>query len=153
MRAAVCLLALTAGCIEAFDPLDPQVGAAARERCADQDSDPRNDVSFAQDVLPLFKGQIESEPGCSCHQPTDPNPIGLQEAGLNLGTLLSLRAGGVRSGASIVVDGQPCASLLWQKLTSAPPFGARMPFDGPPFVSEQRRRLIADWIAEGARDN
>jgi hypothetical protein len=35
----------------------------------------------------------------------------------------------------------------------APPFGARMPLNGPPFLDERDRQLLADWIAEGADDN
>ena len=62
-------------------------------------------------------------------------------------------AGGQNTGASIVVSGMPCDSLLWQKISPGPPFGARMPFNGPPFLSDEQRRLIGDWIAEGARDN
>ena len=32
-------------------------------------------------------------------------------------------------------------------------FGARMPTSGPPYMSPAERNLLADWIAEGARDN
>jgi len=38
-------------------------------------------------------------------------------------------------------------------MSSAPPFGSRMPSNGPPYFSPGERALIADWIAEGANDN
>jgi hypothetical protein len=37
-----------------------------------------------------------------------------------------------------------------QKISAAPPFGARMPLDGPPFLSASQIQVISDWIAEGA---
>jgi len=53
----------------------------------------------------------------------------------------------------IVVPGQPCASILYLKVDEAPPFGARMPLDGPPFWTEDEIQRLHDWIAEGAGDN
>ena len=43
------------GCLDAIDPIDPQVGGALAPRCANQDSDPDNDVSFSMDILPMFR--------------------------------------------------------------------------------------------------
>jgi hypothetical protein len=40
-----------------------------------------------------------------------------------------------------------------QKLESTPPFGSRMPLDGPPYLEDAEVLLIRDWIAEGALDN
>jgi hypothetical protein len=34
-----------------------------------------------------------------------------------------------------------------------PPFGSRMPYNGPPFYSPEDRAVLRDWIAEGARNN
>lgn len=140
---------LLAGCLDA---LDPQVGAPLVDRCVNQDSDPRNDVSFSRDILPIFKKEA-GPVGCTCHQPTDPNPLGFEQTGLDLSSYTGLRAGGSNSMAAIVIPGQPCESILWQKISAGPPFGARMPFSGPPFLSDAQRRLIADWIAEGAHAN
>jgi mono/diheme cytochrome c family protein len=49
-----------------------------------------------------------------------------------------------------VVPGQPLASELVRRIRgwSLP----RMPFDGPPFLSEEDIRLIEEWIRQGARD-
>ena len=140
------------GCLDVLDPLDPMVGAPLAERCANQDSDPDTPVSFSQDIMPIIRGETAS-PGCSCHIPTDPNPIGFEQTGLDLSSYRGLRNGGTNSQSSIVVEGEPCSSVVWQKVSPGPPFGSRMPFDGPPFLDQATRTLLADWIAEGARDN
>lgn len=139
-------------CIGVIDPLDPEVGNPMFARCSSADSDPDDDLSYARDIRPIFLGQTAS-PGCSCHLPTAMDPIGLTETGLNLATYRGLRAGGIDSRNTIVVEGDPCSSIVWQKVSPAPPFGSRMPFDGPPFLTDTDRQAIADWIAEGARDN
>lgn len=152
MRAHWLSLLLLAGCYDAISDLDPGVGGPLAPRCANQDSDPDTDVSFANQILPVLKKQGVAV-GCTCHQPTDPNPIGFEQTGLNLSSYSALLRGGNNSQSSIVVPGQPCDSVLWQKVSPGPPFGSRMPFSGPPFLDEATRQLIADWIAEGARDN
>ena len=153
---AFAMLALStwgiAGCLDAIDPVDPNVGVALAPRCANEDSDPDNDVSYARDLLPMFRGDM-GPVGCSCHMPNDDNPIGIEESGLDLSTFTRARAGGVNSQSAIIIPGAPCDSILWQKVSPGPPFGSRMPFDGPPFLEETARQLISDWIAEGARDN
>ncbi len=153
MRFGIAALLVTSlGCLDAVDALDPDVGKPLTDRCVNQDNDPDHTVSFSREILPLFKMQA-GPVGCACHQPTDPNPIGLEQTGLNLSTFDGVRAGGQNSGAQIIIPASPCDSILYQKISPGPPFGARMPFNGPPFLSDDDRRLIADWIAEGARDN
>ncbi len=53
---------------------------------------------------------------------------------------------------TIVVDGMPCASILYQKTGPSPPFGARMPRSASA-LSDADRKLIHDWIAEGAQND
>lgn len=154
MRTPVLILSLgaLAGCIGVLDPVDPAVGPPLTSRCTNEDSDPGTDVSFSRDIAPLIRG--ESGPvGCGCHLPGSATPIGIEQSGLDLSSFASLRAGGNRSRANIVVAGRPCDSIIVQKTGEAPPVGARMPFDGPPFLSDAERQLVADWIAEGAGDN
>jgi hypothetical protein len=43
--------------------------------------------------------------------------------------------------------------LIVQKVTSAPPSGARMPPGGPPFMTPAEIALLSDWVYEGAHDN
>lgn len=155
MRARLPVLVLgvaLTGCLDAIDPLDPMVGDPLAARCANVDSDPDNEVSFLLDVQPILLGET-SQPGCGCHLPASNEPIGFEQTGLDLSSYEGLRAGGVNSLTGIVVPGAPCDSLLWQKVSPGPPFGSRMPFNGPPFLDAATRQLISDWIAEGARDN
>ena len=138
-------LALT-GCL---DKLEPDVGPLTHAACTNTDSDPAHDVSFAADIVPIFK-----EYHCgSCHTPGGKTPIGFLVGGLDLTSYTTLRAGGVRSMASIVVAGNACSSVLLQKVEPGPPFGARMPLDGPTYLADDDFEVITDWIVEGARDN
>jgi cytochrome c len=150
---APALLIVATGCFGAVDPIDPKVGQPISSRCVNQDSDPNHDVSFKNQILPILRKDMGIPVGCPCHQPTDMNPIGFEQTGLDLSTYQSLLRGGNNSHSTIVVPGQPCSSVVWQKISPGPPFGARMPFSGPPFLSDAARQLISDWIAEGARDD
>lgn len=110
-------------------------------RCTD--SNPFVSVSFARDIRPLTQ---KSPGGCNCHNTNT-------TSGFNLGTYEALRRGGTNSGTRIIVPGKPCDSILVQKLGLAPPYGARMPYNGPPYFSAAELTLVRDWIAEGALDN
>jgi len=131
--------------------IEPDVGPVLAGACSDADSNPKVDVSFSTQIRPLLN---RNPGGCACHMPTA-NGLGpaTQLVGLNLSSLALLRAGGVTSGARIVVPGQPCSSVIYQKTSEAPPFGSRMPLNGPPYMTEEEHELLGDWIAEGARDN
>lgn len=143
------LLVLLAGCIA--ESLEPGVGPLRAGLCEPEDSDPERDVSYAKDIAPLLERPF-GKAGCSCHQPSSPVTVGIQASGLSLGSYSALMRGG-RGGDMIVVPGDPCASLLVQKTSNAPPSGARMPSDGPPYLSPSEQRLLSDWVAEGAHDN
>jgi hypothetical protein len=129
----------------------PDVGPPLAGTCDNTDTNPEVDVAFSTQIRPLLN---RMPGGCSCHMPTS---TGLGPAtqiiGLNLGSLASLRAGGLTSGSQIVIGGEPCSSILYQKVSEAPPFGSRMPLNGPPYLTGEERRLLHDWIAEGASDN
>jgi hypothetical protein len=143
----VALLALAlAGCL---DRVAPDVGSIAHAPCSNDDSDPGRAVGFETDIrAEIFQG---GEYHCvHCHTPTGTTPLGVEVGGLDLSTYATLIAGA--RGNPVVVAGQPCASLLVQKLGDAPPFGGRMPLDGPPFLEDEDLQVVADWIAEGAHD-
>lgn len=130
----------------------PDVGPRLAGTCDDADSRPAGKpVSFSGDIHPLIFRQMG---GCFCHLPT-PNGdgIGTQISGLNLSSLSTLRAGGIHSEMRVIVAGEPCSSIMYQKLSDAPPFGSRMPLNGPPFWNADELQLLHDWIAEGANDN
>jgi hypothetical protein len=140
-RAALLALA-AAGC-----SVVPDVGPRLAGTCDDTDSrSAGKPVSFAGDLQPLI---LRNMGGCSCHL----NGIGTQLAGLNLSSVSTLRRGGFNSGSRIVVPGDPCNSILYQKVSDGPPFGSRMPLNGPPFWTADEIQLLHDWIAEGANDN
>jgi hypothetical protein len=154
MSAMRVLLSSIVGCAlgACLGQLEPDVGELRAGVCTPEDSDPAYDVSFKEDVFPLFE-RMSPEPGCGCHMSMSRRPIGIELSGLDLTSYESLRRGGTTSLEEIVVPGDPCASILVQKMSSAPPFGSRMPSSGPPYFSPSERALIADWIAEGAHDN
>ena len=140
MRAVAALLALAAGCVY-IDA--PDVGDLAPGLTTCDDSDPAIAVSFSAQIRPLT---TRSPGGCSCHRTST-------TSGLNLASYEGLRRGGLNSGTDIIIPGQPCDSLLVQKLSPAPPFGARMPYNGPPYFTPEELQLVGDWIAEGALNN
>ena len=80
-----------------------------------------------------------------CH--TDNGLMGRPPEGLRLQTLDQLLAGGERV---VVVPGFPQASELVRRIRglSLP----RMPFDGPPYLTDQEIRVITDWVAQEAPD-
>jgi mono/diheme cytochrome c family protein len=80
-----------------------------------------------------------------CHR--DGGQLGPPPEGLRLQTRSQLLAGGDRV---VVVPGIPLASELIRRIKglSRP----RMPFDGPPYLSQQQIRLLSDWVAQGAPD-
>lgn len=142
----VVALAMLVGCAQL---VEPDVGPPLHAACTDTDHDPEHDVSFAARVEPVI-----DEYHCrDCHTMTGKTPIGVTVSGLDLTSYETLRAGGTRSGADIVVPGKPCSSVLIQKLEAGPPFGSRMPLGGTAFVDDEDLALVADWIAEGAHDN
>lgn len=146
---ALAMILALSGCL---GELEPERGELRAGVCTPEDSDPAYDVSFKDDVFPLLE-RMSPEPGCGCHMPSSRRPVGIQLSGLDLSSYASLRRGGTTSLEEIVVPGDPCSSILVQKLSPAPPFGARMPSSGPPYLTPSERALIADWIAEGAHDN
>lgn len=147
----VASLSLGNGCSE-FTPVETPPNIFAR--CRNEDTDPATPVSFQRDILQgIFMVQREAAPGCSCHNPADPLPVGFQMSGLDLSSHASALRGGTNTAATAVIPGRPCDSALYLKVTPAPPLGARMPRNGPPFLSDAQIRLIHDWIAEGARAN
>lgn len=146
MTRAIVPLVLVAGCLDA---LGPDVGPARDDTCDATDSNPGLDVHFQADLLDGVFAQDDID--CArCHTG---DGEGIRQSGFDMASYSTVRAGGGRSGASIVIPGDPCDSILVQKLEASPPFGARMPRNGPPFLTAAELQLVRDWIIEGARDN
>lgn len=132
--------------------VEPDVGPLRAGTCKSKDGDPAHDVSFKEDVLVLFQ-RPNGQGGCACHQPSNRRTSGIDATGLSLESYKTLMRGGNASHDTIVIPGDPCASLVVQKVSSAPPSGSRMPSDGPPYLTPPEIALLSDWIAEGAHDN
>ena len=150
MRWVVPVLSLVAaGCLGAIGPDVGPLTSATNDGppgCA-PDSNPSLDVSFAVDI----EGGVFRRGDCDgCHTS---DGLGVRQSGLDLRSYTTLRTGGGRSGAAIVIARDPCASILVQKIEPGPPFGRRMPYNGPPYLSTSDIQLVRDWISEGARDN
>jgi hypothetical protein len=151
MIARVALLAALAALAAGGCSLTPDVGQRLAGTCDDSDGHAGKPVLFSSDIRPLIYRPMG---GCGCHLPTpNGNGVGTQISGLNLSSLSTLRRGGLNSGAKVVIAGEPCASIMYQKLSDAPPFGSRMPLNGPPYWTPDELQLLHDWIAEGANDN
>ncbi len=148
-RVALVVLLVTTGCLE---DLGPTVGAQQFNSCSNDDSDPAVAISFERDI----RQGIINNPAihcAKCHTPGGATPIGLMIGGLDLSSYATLSNGGFHSATTIVIPGKPCDSTIVQKISAAPPFGARMPKDGPPYLDAEQAQIIVDWIAEGANDN
>jgi mono/diheme cytochrome c family protein len=134
------LLALAAtGCIDAIAPDVGPIQSGGEQTC-NTDADPATAVPYA-DVQQLFDDHCTR-----CHRP---DGEGVQESGLDLTSYGALLEGGTRSVDTIVIAGEPCASVIFQKITDAPPFGSRMP-RGDRALSAAEQQLLHDWISEGA---
>lgn len=108
-------------------------------------------VVFARDIRPLLSRSDGPPAGCKrCHYKAESAPQGYEIGGLDLTTLGTLRHGGVSSGRSIVIAGDPDGSALVKKLEGTYARGARMPKDLTP-LSREEIGLVRRWIAEGAR--
>ena len=140
------LVPFVVGCVTEVG-LTPDLGAATIPVCVAADSDAEQDVSFTADIAPLLSNRC-----VPCHDPNSSSPLGFDETGFSITSYAELRRGGESSGLDIVVEGDPCASILVQKVGTAPPFGSRMPLRRTP-LSLTERQTISDWIAEGALAN
>ena len=133
---------------EGVVPCDFDAGTCDADAAADGPA-----VSFASDLRPIMNRLVSDPagPGCaSCHYESAPDPIGINQGGLDMTTLGQLRKGGKTTGASIVIARQPDQSAIIQKLRGTYPIGQRMPQSGPPYWTDAQIDLVATWIAQGA---
>ncbi len=93
---------------------------------------------YAADIQPIF-----TERCIKCHSGDNP------PRGLRLTDYTGVLAGGAYR--PVVIPGKPEESELIRRIKGeAVP---RMPFDGPPFLTEAQITLIEAWVAAGAPDN
>ena len=91
----------------------------------------------------------------NCHTNVGRNPSG----GLNLAHALAYDqivnvASNRKAGAIRVIPGDPENSYLVHKIEGRPGIvGLRMPFSGPPFLTDGQILILKRWIALGAQRN
>ena len=94
-------------------------------------------VSFANTIIPIFQHY-----GCyQCHGGTN---------NLDTHSVAGLVMGGDHGPA--IVAGNADSSLIMKKTSPTPPFGDRMP-QGGPYLPDEVRNTIRDWINQGAKNN
>jgi hypothetical protein len=109
-------------------------------------------ISYAADIQPIYDAEC-----ISCHGDVAP-PLGLTLTEGNSHTA-TVNVDASQAAFKLVSPGEPQFSYLFAKLTGAHlnfPFdgsGARMPFDGPPYLGIELTAIIRDWIQAGALDN
>jgi hypothetical protein len=103
----------------------------------------QSEISYAFDIQPIFNDRC-----IGCHGNNEPS------ANLCLTNYDSLMLGDSNNGPVVNPNAKPRYSILYQKVAySPPPFGLRMPMDGPLFLSSQKIDYIWQWIYDGAKDN
>ncbi len=151
MKSSVLALSCLSGCVlSAPDVGDLHPGTSVNDAgevvgvaCDNSDSNREVSVSFSRDIRPLM---LRSPGGCyPCH-------LSRTISGLDVSTYALFRRGGMNTGTNIIIDFDPCNSILLKKLGRTPPFGSRMPL-APPYYTDEELLLFRDWIAEGARNN
>jgi hypothetical protein len=113
-------------------------GAHADSACAQ-----RGQMSYQQDIVPIFKGWC-----ISCHTP--PDGQGYKASGVNLTTYAGLMKG-TKFGA-VVIPKEPDSSSLIALIYGRTSPQIRMPFGHKP-LPDCLRTNIWEWIFEGAKDN
>ena len=90
----------------------------------------------------------------SCHTSQGRTPAGaLDLSGNAFGALVNV-ASRQKSGAIMVVPGDPDNSYLIQKLEGTSGIvGLRMPRNGPPFLGDGQVQIIRRWILLGAKND
>ncbi len=110
---------------------------AAKPACAAQAK-----MSFADDVMPIFKGRC-----VSCH---GPGGEGFEKSGLDLTNYAGVMKG-TKNGPMVIAGDAQGSNLMWLLDWRASP-ELRMPH-GKKKLSTCDRDAIRSWINEGAKNN
>ncbi len=102
---------------------------------------PPASLTYQDFVGPLFAANCTNG---ACHGSTP------GQSGFSVLTYASVLAGGNNSGGNGIVLTDTTASVVFQKIGTTPPFGARMPRNGPPYLPQSTIDSIALWILAGA---
>lgn len=134
---------------------------AAASGCDEKLSDltgptPSLEPTFASvQTLIISQPDVAGRVACvSCHTNQGRNPAGLLNMAVDPYNALVNASSRLRPGETFVIPGNPTDSYLIRKLRGGPDIsGVRMPFNGPPHLTDGQIRVIERWIELGARDN
>jgi Planctomycete cytochrome C len=115
---------------------------------------PGLEPTFASIQTDIFQATDSSgrTPCTQCHSSTGRNPSGGLDLNPNVAfdQLVNAAVRG-KPGAIRVIPGDPDNSYLVQKLEGAASIvGRRMPFNGPPYLTDGQIKIIRRWITIGA---
>ncbi len=103
-------------------------------------------VSFATAIQPILLDRCAIP---NCHG------SGTIQSGLNMGTASYATVTSIAgfSGTQFINPGNANASTFYLKTKNPPAFGARMPKNGPPYLTDTQIQNIQTWINDGAPNN
>jgi mono/diheme cytochrome c family protein len=125
-------LSLAAGAVIGIAATTPSADVCAAE----------TQLSFAEDVLPIFRGRC-----MSCHQP---GGAGFEKSGLDLTSYEGLMKG-TKFGPMVIPRSPDTSNLIWLLDWRGKP-ELRMPH-GKKQLSICDRDAIRNWIRQGAKNN
>jgi hypothetical protein len=110
-------------------------------------------ASIQRDII--ASSDSSGRPSCvSCHTSQGRTPAGALDLSANVFGALVNAPSRQKSGAIMVVPGDPDSSYLIQKLEgTAGIVGLRMPRNGPPFLTDGQVQIIRRWILLGAKND
>ncbi len=125
---------------DSFAPTDTPPRPGARNLLANDAATPQDSVSFAEDILPIFRARC-----AECHGAEDENGEVRTEVSLNLLEYEKVMAGS--EFGTVIEAGDPDGSFLMDMIVAGD-----MPETGDP-VPEDEIALIRAWIEAGAPNN
>jgi len=128
----VAIILATGGCSDSSSPTSGNGGGT---------QNPPATLTFQDFVGPLFQSRCTNS-GCHGTTPGANN--------FNVLSYNAVLAGGTTSAGKGIVPNDMAASIVFQKISPNPPFGLRMPRNGPPYLPQSTIDSIALWINAGA---
>jgi len=115
--------------------------------CGNLDKDEDTVVNLVPtDVQSIFTASC-AKSGChSGSSPTAGQNLSENQAYANIVNVTSLEVGSKKR----IAPGDTASSYLFDKIKGIQSVGARMPFDGPPYLSNSQIDAIRQWILIGA---
>jgi len=129
---SIVIVAVSGGCSDSSSPTGGNGGG---------NQNPPATLTFQDFVGPLLQSRCTNS-GCHGAIPGANN--------FNVLSYNAVLAGGTTSAGKGIVANDTAASIVFQKIGPNPPFGSRMPRNGPPYLPQSTIDSIALWINAGA---